>query len=417
MLNFLVLCIDCLRYDRFTALVERKESRLAAAIAARGCSFSRAYTAAPWTYPATNSVLTGLLPSKHGARHSGSYRRGVDSPWPELLDPGCPTFFSLLRGAGHATIGISTIYWALNERCDYQGCDVIVRSSEQNIFYKQTPAEWVRSRFLEFFQARPKDQPFAAYLHFMDLHRPYQLDIARQLLPDSMVIPLGVEEWDIRPYLSSPERASRFRQAKLAVYDALLLYIDSEIGLLLDFLEAENQLNQTVLVLLGDHGEEFWEHAEFESRHYDCGKKSSQDWLLGTGHGHTLFDEILHVPLVILNPPEPIHAASIARNVSTLDVLPTILEWQGARIPAGLDGCSLTQALPERTLFAEATLYGFERKAAIRGNLKCIASPGDRVLTLFEIGIDPREQHPLPVDLEPLLAAELLERFRGEELS
>lgn len=414
MRNFLLLCIDCLRYDRFATLLAREGSRVAAA---GGCVFSRAYTAAPWTYPATNSVLTGVLPSRHGACHRGAYRCGVDSPWPELLDPGRPTFFSLFREAGYATLGISTIYWALNERCTYQGCDVVVRSAEQNVFYKQTPAAWVRARFSEFLRSCPKDRPFAAYLHFMDLHRPYRLDIARQFLPNNAALPAGVEEWDIRPYLSSSEEASRFRQAKLVVYDALLAYIDSEVGLLFDSLEAEERFDETVVVLFGDHGEEFWEHAEFESRHYNCGKKSSQKWLLGTGHGHTLFNEILHVPLIITNPPEPIPAESAAGNVSTLDILPTLLQWKGIRIPEDFDGRSLVLPLPDRTLLAEATLYGFERKAAIRGNLKCIASPGDRVVTLFNLAEDPGEQYPLPVDVEPLLAERLLAKFRGEELS
>jgi arylsulfatase A-like enzyme len=416
MRNILMLCIDGWRYDRFTALLGKEGSRIAAAAAARGSVFSRAYTPAPWTYPATNSVLTGVLPSRHGACHRGAYRRGVDSPWPELLDPSRPTFFSLLREAGRATLGISTIYWALNEWCAYRGCDVIIRSTEQNVFYRQTPAEWVSARFFEFLRALPKERPFAAYLHFMDLHRPYHLDIARQLLPNDVVLPKGVEEWDIRPHLSSFEEASRFRHAKLVVYDALLAYIDKELGKLFDFLEAEGWLDETVVVLFGDHGEEFWDHAEFQSDHYDCGRKSSQDWLLGTGHGHTLFDELLHVPLVILNPPEPIPAESAAGNVSTLDIFPTLLQWGGVRVPDDLDGCSVMRPIPNRTLIAEATLYGFERKAAIHGNLKCIASPGDRIVSLFDLAEDPREMYPLPASVEPRLAGELLARFRGEEL-
>jgi arylsulfatase A-like enzyme len=407
--SHLIICVDCLRFDRFVALLERPSSRLAQALRRAGAVFERAYTTAPWTYPATHSLLTGLYPHRHGARHAGGYREGVDQPWPDLLDPGRPTLFSEARRHGHATVGISTIYWALNERCRYDGCDLVVRSAEQNVFYRNTPARWVVDTFIEVHEARLRRRPFTAYLHLMDLHRPYNLAAAAAFLAPPGGLAAGVEEWDARPYLNEPEALRRFKADKRRAYDALLAYVDAQLGRLFDFLERAGRYADTTIVVTADHGEEFWEHEEFERRHYACGKKSRQPWLVGTGHGHTLFDELIHVPLAVVNPPGP--PPDTRAPVSLVDVFPTLLEWLGAEPRAPLDGVSLWRRGPRAPVLAEATLYGHERKALVSDALKCVLSRGDRHVAFYDLARDPRESAPLDPAAEPGMLRRLEQLF------
>jgi arylsulfatase A-like enzyme len=415
MKHLLVICIDCLRADSFGQLLALDGSRIAEALGG-GVNLPWAYSAAPWTYPSTHSILTGLLPSRHGARHRGAYRQGVDAPWPAPFDGSQPTLFQVLGGLGYATFGISTIYWALNERCRYPGWDVVVRSAEQNVFYRCTPASWVVDEFIGLYDSRLAGHSFAGYLHLMDLHRPYRMESAAEFLPKGFRPPIGIEDWNVRPPHASGPGNRRFQRAKRTVYEALLRYVDTEIGRLLNFLDLQGIYEETTMVLVGDHGEEFWEHYDFEMAHYDCGKKSSKDWLMGTGHGHTMFDEILHVPLAILNPPQSLPSEVINSPVSTLDLFPTVLEWVGLEPRTAVDGKSLLRPVPGRCLQAEATLYGFERKALISGSLKCIASPGDNHLAVFDRTEDPLETRPLPVSVCPNLTERLLACFTPEEL-
>lgn len=399
MTNFIVVCIDCLRFDRFRQAVD--EGRfLPGAIERQGVLVERCYTAAPWTYPATHSLLTGLLPHRHGAWHEGAYRYRVSQPWPAPLRPGTPTLFSLLKPLGYRTAGISTIFWALNQGCEYPGCDHLVRSPGQEVFYQNTPADWVVDTFQALFRAGLGGGPFAAYLHLIDLHRP--LDVPTGLAHAAEpVLPLaGIDDWDPRPWADRPDTLDLFRINRLRLYDGVLAYVGTALERLLDFLEAEGVADDTVVVVVADHGEEFWDHHAFQREHYSCGRKSQEPWLLGTGHGHTLFEELIRVPLLFLDPAGLVPRSAAARLTSTVDLLPTLLEMAGAEVPPGLDGVSLLHG--ERDwLAAEGILYGHERKAVVTRRLKCIYAPGDGHVGFFDLLADPGEQTALAAAPEP----------------
>lgn len=195
--NFVIICVDCLRCD-CVALEASLTSSLAPTLQNADVFFEHAYSAAPWTYPATNSILTGRYPRNHGAWHHTPYRERVSEPWPDPMAPAVPTLFSLLGPIGCYTLGVSTIYWALNQRCPYNEIDKIVRTEDQNVFYKNTKAEWVFGRFLEAYDEEIRGAPFCAYLHLIDLHRPYDLELAQQHSVGPLEIVEGLDEWDIQ---------------------------------------------------------------------------------------------------------------------------------------------------------------------------------------------------------------------------
>ncbi len=395
MYNFIIICIDCLRYDRISDL--RLTPFLAGLVEEFGFSFENTYTSAPWTYPATNSILTGLYPHNHGAFQEGIYRQGVKDPWPLALSSDIPTLFSDLKRYGYFNLGISTLYWALNEKCQYSGVDRIIRSEEQDVFYKNVKSEWVIDSFMEVYSHQIKNNRFFAFLHLCDLHRPYDLDIASQYAKEPIEIMKGIEDWDIRPYLNNPHEASRFKKNKLKLYDALISYIDFQLKRLVEFLMDKNIFDNTIIIITADHGEEFWDHLEFEQQNYSCGRKSEEYWLMGTGHGHTLFNEIIHVPLIFINPYLKGFANYLTYPASTIDIFPTIMNIAGIEGSQNrvIDGISLFENPIKRELLAESILYGFERKAIINGNMKFIYSPYENHFVAFDLSKDPFELNAL----------------------
>ena len=403
MKNVILICIDCLRHDTF-----RSDTApfLDQAACARGAILPYAYAAAPWTYPSTNTILTGMWPHHHGARHRGAYRERVFEPPPGLLDDRLPTMFSLLRARGYWTMGVSTIYWSLNKDCRYPGCDHLLRSQKQDQFYVNTRAEWVVDSFIDQYLASPPGDPFFAYLHLIDLHRPFDLEVAARHTGGAVELMEGVDDWDSRIASGDRLAAQRFRHSKRLLYEALMRYVDLELRRLIEFLVARGVFEDTLVIVTADHGEEFWEHEDFERRHLNCGRKTRERWLLGTGHGHTMFEELIHVPLIFLNPPGPLHNSAYVSPVSGADLLPTLVSWLDLGSPA-FDGKSLTQDVSDRNVLCESTLYGFERKALIRGRTKVVSSPGEAGCWLYDLERDPDERHPLAGAAQPDLAAEL----------
>lgn len=394
MYNFMVICIDCLRYDYSKSLLRARS--LSEAVKQHGIWYENAYTTSPWTYPATNSLLTGIYPRHHGARHEGVYRENAIEPWPAGLNPHIPTIFSELKRHGYYTLGVSTIYWSLNPRSEYKDCDRIVRSEEQEVFYKNTKAEWVVDAFTQTYETEIRGAPFFAYLHLIDLHRPYDLGIAISNCPDSVEVLDGIAEWDIRRYLCDERDATRFKRNKVKLYNGLVHYIGSQVSRLIQFLKQRGIFNRTVLVITADHGEEFWDHTDFEIANYWCGLKSSRDWLLGTGHGHTMFNELVHVPLILISPAIARAGSVQSLPVSIVDVFPTLLEMIGAEPSGSVDGRSLLNPdQTDREILVESILYGFEKKALIHGSMKYISCPWEVQLTAYDLLADPTEMNAL----------------------
>lgn len=394
MRNFLIICIDCLRYDSLNSAVQRGQF-LPEWVAQDGITLRNCYATAPWTYPATNSLLTGRYPHRHGARHEGPFTTRVSQPWPLKFDSTTPSFFSLFKAAGYQTAGISTIFWALNEHCAYPGCDHLIRSPGQEVFYQNTSADWVVERFKALHDAELKGRSFAAYLHMIDLHRPLDVQVGQRFATEPAYDMPGIEDWDSRPFQSNSEELRKFRQGRRAIYEGALAYVGTAIHRLLSYLDANGVYDDTVVIITSDHGEEFWDHLEFQQEDSVYGKKSDQPWLLGTGHGHTLFEEQIHIPMLILDRAGGVSQRDTQRRTSTVDVLPTLLEIAGIDEPTDLDGKSINGNGHDWTL-SEAILYGHEQKAIVSEQGKCIFRPSDETAVFYNLASDPFEKLPLP---------------------
>ena len=151
-----------------------------------------------------------------------------------------------------------------------------------------------------------------------------------------------------RPRLAIPNLFESLSDADLqyliAKYDGALRYVDDQLGRLFAWLRAHGRYDRSLLIITADHGEEFWEHG-------------------GTGHGFTLYDEQLRVPLIIKPPAGfAVHASRSSALAGLIDIAPTVLDYVGLPRPPLMDGTTLRPAVEagtalDRPLFAEATFF------------------------------------------------------------
>jgi arylsulfatase A-like enzyme len=243
----------------------------------------------------------------------------------------------------------------------------------------------------------------------MDAHAPYTVNrhntrYAGELLESYAPGKPATQLSDLREQdAASPELRQYFRD----LYDGQIRFIDESINALLQGLTLLGRLDNTVFIITSDHGEEFWEHGSTE-------------------HGHSLYNELLHVPLIIAG--SSIAPRRIAEPVSLIDVMPTLLDL--AAIPRK---CVDPQAVslvpggspsPGRALYASGTLYGPEayclmgkeakliyRSRDEQGKWRLSGPKGSAGYQLFDLKRDPGEQHDclatgtVPPGLDEQLAA------------
>jgi arylsulfatase A-like enzyme len=178
-------------------------------------------------------------------------------------------------------------------------------------------AESVNSQFLTWLSGREK-RPFFVFLNYFDAHGPYVAPA-----------PFNVKFGPSRPIeqngtahkseLSADEIA-----AMIDGYDSSIAYLDHELGRLMDELERRQVLDDTLVIITSDHGEEFGEHDVF-------------------GHGHTLYMPSVHVPLLVRFPGRTPAGASVSENVTLRDLPATIIDLLGGTVDATFPGRSLAR--------------------------------------------------------------------------
>ena len=426
--NLLLVGIDTLRADHvgcYGAAVPTTPhlDRLAGG----GTIFTDVTAPAPWTLPSFAGALTGLMPGLHGA-YLGATVRNMDRQPPRHLEPGVVTLASHLRGCGYRTAAFYS-----NQFFAFGLAETFDHHAYHNLAAEDLAAiarDWMR---------RHGDQPFFCFVLFNDPHEP-TTPRPRDLAPflpasrDQDIARLARWGEPPLPHLGQAEDSPELAAAltlKLAVYAATVHEVDRALGGLQDQLETWDLARRTVVSVFADHGEEFREHAA-EARHWNHDPRE----LAGIGHGHTHFQELLHVPWLTWGPGIPATRRD-TRPVSLCDLAPTLADWLGvAPMPLGaagggaaairpdlpLQGRSLAEA-PDgepdaRLILAEALAYGPDLVALRRENLKLIARRDGQPLGLYDLQADPGEkvdlQHERPEELAALMAE--LARWRDSGL-
>ena len=152
-------------------------------------------------------------------------------------------------------------------------------------------------------------------------------------------------------------------------------------------MEEHDLLESTIIVITANHGEEFWKNSELQaSNFYD------PRGVFGVGHGHNVFNKVIDVPILMNGPGIP---KIKSNSVSTIDIMPTILDKLKVNHSLKLDGLNIFRKIDHRFLLSEAMGFGYEKRAQIHGKFKLIYSKYDNITWLFDLEKDLEEKKPI----------------------
>jgi arylsulfatase A-like enzyme len=391
--NVLIYLIDTLRADHLGLYgYPRPTSPRIDAFGADATVFLDAQAQTSWTRTAVASILTGLLPQSHGVRDRD-----------DALAPPVATLAEILAVAGYRTAGFITngnVEPAFGTGQGFELYDYLSESKERVEFHQLSDRlNEAAFAWLERWHATPEPDraPFFLYLHATDPHAPYtppepfRRRFAPKVAPERGYLD-HVHAVSAGSEPAPPGTAEAWRQ----LYDGEIAFNDHQFGELIDRLKALDLYDSTLIVLIADHGEEFFEHGGWE-------------------HGKTLYAEQLRVPLVIRLPGGEGAGREVAELADQIDVLPTILDHLGLEPPAPVDGRSLLPFLrgdpaavepwAAEPSFAELRLDAKEMQSAVAGGWKLILDDSEfqraGPVELFHVADDPAEtrnlhpHHPL----------------------
>jgi arylsulfatase A-like enzyme len=375
-LNVIMLVIDCLRGSQLSC---RGYSRETTPFLDSFDSKFRAISASCWTYPAVTSLLTGLYPHNHNAIMGGKIKNFDKLENLHRLRKNVLTLPEILFLLGYRVYfgtAIGMAFYPLKGRVIPEIYDCSTRADK----LLTDLTGWISK----------KSSPFFAYLQLGDLHIPLNPPgNFRNFFASVKDLP----KIDMRDFAGPEEQQSeKFQEYKenwILLYDNALRYVDAAVEKFYATLKEIDLIDSTVLIVTADHGEEFSEHASLEAENFFHPRG-----FCGVGHGHNVFNEIIEVPLLIAGPAIP-NRQSI-NLVSTVDIMPTILDLLGIKHNLKFDGQNIFQKQESDTLLlSEASGFGYEKKALIVGKFKLIHSQDDGVAWVFDLEKDPQELHPI----------------------
>jgi arylsulfatase A-like enzyme/predicted Zn-dependent protease len=334
-----LVSIDTLRADRLPLYGSGRVATPAIdSLAKDAIVFDDARAHYPLTLPSHVSLLTGLLPPRHGVRDNLGYTLDATAH---------PTLARWLADSGYATGAFVSSYvlraaTGLGSSFDaWDGPDTLGPETLLDLVQRPGTATVAAARaWIDRHAARP----FFLFVHLYEPHAPY-----------------------------TPPEPYRSRYAD--PYDGEIATADAALGELLDFLRARGLYERAAIALVSDHGEGLGEHGELR-------------------HGVFLYRSTLHVPLLLKLPGVSSAGRRVAAPVGLVDVAPTLARLAGARPPAGLDGRDLLAApAADRVLYAE-TFYArlhfgwSDLEAASDGRWSLVDGPAPE---LFDLAADPGE--------------------------
>jgi arylsulfatase A-like enzyme len=382
--NVIIIGIDTLRPDHLGCYgYGRNTSPNIDRLAVSGAVFENAISQAPWTLPSFATVFTSLYPSQHGATTMDT-----------RLRTSVPTLASILRDRGFAVAAIvnAPVFrpeFGLNrgfEHYDAMPPGTVRRADE------------ITNDALEWIDARDRD-PFYLFVHYFDPHLSYSPPAPYDTLfnPDYHG-PIG-SSFDLDYFSSLDISTMRTEIGALppadighiiALYDGEIAFTDNAIGALLDGLERRGLRENTLIVLLSDHGEEFLDHG-------------------GLDHGHSLYNELIRVPLIFSLPGTVRRNTRITPYCRLLDVTPTILDmleivtgdsFEGVSNRALLTGRPAApvreaRLLPPNACYSEAMRRSNATKSVLVDAWKLVYNTETSERMVFDLQRDPGEKHNL----------------------
>jgi arylsulfatase A-like enzyme len=385
--------IDTCRADRLSAYgAERETSKQLELLAAKGARFARCFSQAPWTKPSVSSILTSCYPSVTGMHR-----------FQDQLGESFVTLPEALQAAGWHTAGWSTNpFMGRMSNCT-QGFDTFVEAVDvipggDAIGHSTGSGRALNEKVLPWLKAN-KLSPWFLWVHSIDPHEAYdpepeflrkfttvakQREYEKALREIRQKNPGKVGSVCTQIHFDNAKvKVGPFIETALALYDADIRANDVEIGRLFEAVRKTPGFEDALFVVTSDHGEEFMENG-------------------GTSHAYTIFNELIHVPLIMVAPGLIPPGLVVEEPVQSLDLYPTLLELLGVAPPEGLQGHSFASLCKGETgeahpVFSEVhEMPGGERFFPDQGNmLSVIEGPWKYILNLKSSLNRPRPRHEL----------------------
>jgi len=382
--NVVLIILDTVRADRLGCY----GSKLGLTpniddFAGQSVLFEHAFSQAPWTLPSIASIFTSRYPVQHGA----GGRLGDFT----VLGEDEVTLAEVFRDAGAETGEVTNVLFltqAFGMTQGFQWVDAAV--AENNTSGRR--AEGTTKAALEWLGQR-RDERFFLFVHYFDAHLTYD---PPQPYRRRFADPRDAETGD---YLFGSVRDMvRFRRGEVTLdsdkirrlerlYDGEVAYVDDAVGELLKGMSGLGLDKNTIVVLTADHGEEFGDHGGFE-------------------HGHTLYDELLRVPLIVRLPKHPgkrgplRFTGRVGTGVRLIDIAPTVCQLAGVRVAGSFAGRSLLPLLegriePDRPVLSMGNMWGPSGIAWRSDGFKLVKHVAGMRYQLFEVKDDPEERRDL----------------------
>ena len=362
--NILLVSIDSLRADRLGCYGHGRDTSPALdALAQEGILFEHAIAQAPWTLPSHASLFTSLYSPTH--RATDPARR---------LPAHLPTLASVLSEAGyrtHAVVGGTFMQRRFGLDSGFESYDDELARVSHKESHTEVTSPRTNEKALAFLAE--VEGPFFLFVHYWDVH----YDLIPPAPFDTRFDPDYAGDLTSEDFMRNPriveDMPERDLEHLLALYDGEVAWVDQHLGALLDGLEARGLAEDTIVVVTADHGDEFFEHGE-------------------KGHQHSLYEELVHVPLVLRVPGAA--ARRVSRTVELIDVMPTLLDLVGLEAPPDLRGRSLRPwleggELPARPAFSATTKMQKDRSQGEKSEALGVFAGRHKLLLFQEEGLGP----------------------------
>lgn len=286
--NVVVITLDTTRADHLGCYsASQALTPVLDGLARDGVLFERAYATAPLTLSSHASMFTGLLPPEHGLTTNGKGR----------LAPEITTLAEALVEAGYATSAFVASYvlnarFGLNQGFQDYDDDLSGTFRPVDQLHRERHGDVVIDSALDWL-SKHKSKTFHCWIHLYDPHFPY----------------IPHEDLFGERFLANP-------------YDAEIAFVDQQVGRIRSFLETEKLDSNTLIVIVGDHGEGLNEHNE-------------------KTHSYQLYNSTMQVPLIVVTPDKRLAGQRIPQAVSLVDLTPTVLDLLQLPTPRPMTGLSI----------------------------------------------------------------------------
>ncbi|MFH1622512.1 MAG: sulfatase [Candidatus Omnitrophota bacterium] len=385
--NVILIMADALRFDHLGCYgYSRSTTPNIDKLAAKGVVFDQAFVMAPTTMASTASVLTSLYPRQHQAwnMHGEEGVKGINDclvTLSEILkDNGYKTIGIVSNGHLDSAFGFGQGFDEYYETWKFPGADNFLADAKHTT---EIIVPWIKKN---------SQDNFFIFLFFIDPHDPYEPSPAFNKFQNDYNGQLkdlgdGMHSYLNKVILGKASLNTEDIDYLEALYDGEIAYWDWHVSKIIEALEDSNILDNTIIIITSDHGEEFSDHG-------------------GVFHGYAIYNEHLHVPLIISGPQLSKAKSRVSSVVRSIDIMPTIFDLLNIEKTEGIMGKSLLPLLEsgstqkDRLFFSEMHLKGAYGKnvhllSLLKDDWKLIFDLQHNRYEMYDLSNDPGEKNNL----------------------